>query len=87
MFTSIGISLIVNVQACMAPKTYRAVITDSSEEALVRSSVLFRKMSSTRTRVDIELFYKKKLKNVSCEYNREWLKLNFASCVVHETRS
>ena len=71
----------------MAPKTYRAVITDSSEEALVRSSVLFRKMSSTRTRVDIELFYKKKLKNVSREYNREWLKLNFASCVVHETRS
>ena len=31
-------------------------------------------------------FYKK-LKNVSCEYNREWSKLNFASCVVHQTRS
>ena len=28
-----------------------------------------------------------KLKNVSCEYNREWLKLNFASCVVYQTRS
>ena len=27
------------------------------------------------------------MKNVSCEYNREWLKLNFASCVVHQTRS
>ena len=27
------------------------------------------------------------LKNVSCEYNREWLKLNFASCVVHQTCS
>ena len=28
------------------------------------------------------------LKNVSCEYNREWLKLNFAICVVpHQTRS
>ena len=33
------------------------------------------------------VFYKK-LKNVSCEYDRpcvtEWLKLNFASCVVHQ---
>ena len=30
-----------------------------------------------------------RLKNVSCEYDRliEWLKLNFASCVVHQTRS
>ena len=28
------------------------------------------------------------LKNVSCEYDLfEWLKLNFASCVVHQTRS
>ena len=30
----------------------------------------------------------KKLKSVSCEYDVfEWLKLNFASCVVHQTRS
>ena len=39
----------------------------------------------------IYIFFYKKLKNVSCEYNREWLKLNFASCfascVVHQTRS
>ena len=28
------------------------------------------------------------LKNVSCEYDLfEWLKLNFASCVVHQTRA
>ena len=33
------------------------------------------------------IFFCKKLKNISCEYNREWLKLNFASCVVHQTRS
>ena len=35
---------------------------------------------------ELPKFYKK-WKNVSCEYNREWLKLNFVSCVVHQTRS
>ena len=38
MFTRIGISLIVNAQVCMAPTTYRTVITYSSEEVL---AVLF----------------------------------------------
>ena len=39
-----------------------------------------------RLKVQLLIVYKK-LKNVSCEYNREWFKLNFASCVVHQTRS
>ena len=36
-------------------------------------------------------YFIKKMKNVSCEYRYdrliEWLKLNFASCMVHQTRS
>ena len=35
-----------------------------------------------------KIFFFLRLKNVSCEYDLlEWLKLNFASCVVHKTRS
>ena len=31
-----------------------------------------------------DMYFLRKLKNVSCEYDLfEWLKLNFASCVVH----
>ena len=33
------------------------------------------------------IYFLRKLKNVSCEYLFEWLKLNFASCVVHQPRS
>ena len=34
------------------------------------------------------MYFLRKLTNVSCEYDLfEWLKLNFASCVVHQTRS
>ena len=34
------------------------------------------------------VFFNKKLKNVSCESTTDgWLKLNFASCVIRQTRS
>ena len=34
------------------------------------------------------IYFLRKLKDVSCEYDLfEWLKPNFASCVVHQTRS
>ena len=58
------------------------IADDKASCLLLRSIVL----TATNRSIVIDSFIKK-LKNVSCEYNREWLKLNFASCVVHQTRS
>ena len=54
---------------------------------IVRECLMFYPYDGYRwvTPLDAANFFYNKLKNVSCEYNREWLQLNFASCVVHQT--